>query len=169
MSRVGVKSTFHVRGEVVHQFVSDTKPTKASLLVSPTVTTQDESKEKQVTGRFDYTYTGRHDHGDLPPLKSGGVHGELIQALQNAKADSDTFLTELIERHREQKRECSLEGSKSVPISSGTGSNFDGVKKMVVRGVDDSADGLGAMDTSGSQASTNTPSSSDPPTKRFRP
>lgn len=27
-------------------------------------------------------YTGRHDHGVLPALKIGGVHGELVQALQ---------------------------------------------------------------------------------------
>lgn len=33
------------------------------------------------TDKFDYRYTGRHDHGTLPALKSGGPHEELISAL----------------------------------------------------------------------------------------
>lgn len=31
--------------------------------------------------KYDHRYTGRHDHGTLPALKSGGPHGQLIKAL----------------------------------------------------------------------------------------
>lgn len=31
-------------------------------------------------------YTGRHDHGLLPALKSGGPHGELLQSLLVSEA-----------------------------------------------------------------------------------
>lgn len=33
------------------------------------------------TGKYDYRYTGTHDHGTLPALKTGGPHGELVKAL----------------------------------------------------------------------------------------
>lgn len=33
------------------------------------------------TDKYDHRYTGRHDHGSLPALKSGGPHEELINAL----------------------------------------------------------------------------------------
>ncbi|CAM9460778.1 unnamed protein product, partial [Ectocarpus sp. 12 AP-2014] len=59
------------------------------------------------TDKYDYRYTGRHDHGTLPALKTGGPHGELAKAILDAKADSDAFLTELINKEasaRESKR-----------------------------------------------------------------
>lgn len=31
--------------------------------------------------KYDHRYTGRHDHGTLPALKSGGPHGQLIKTL----------------------------------------------------------------------------------------
>lgn len=33
------------------------------------------------TGKYDYRYTGRHDHGTLPALKTGGPHRELVESL----------------------------------------------------------------------------------------
>jgi hypothetical protein len=41
-----------------------------------------------------FTYTGRHDHGQLPTLKSDGYLSQLTNALQCAKAACDGFLTE---------------------------------------------------------------------------
>mmetsp|Transcript_1039 Transcript_1039/g.1718 ORF Transcript_1039/g.1718 Transcript_1039/m.1718 type:complete len:156 (+) Transcript_1039:33-500(+) len=42
-------------------------------------------------------YSGRHDHGDLPKLKSAGPGALLIAALQQAKQDCDQYLTECID------------------------------------------------------------------------
>ncbi|CAM9143193.1 unnamed protein product [Discosporangium mesarthrocarpum] len=98
MSLVGVKSTFRVRGKVVHRFSSD-----AGGIGRKEIKCQDaEGGFETDRGQYDYKYTGRHDHGDLPELKFGGVHGELIQALEAGKADSDAYLTDLIGQGRLQ-------------------------------------------------------------------
>jgi branched-subunit amino acid aminotransferase/4-amino-4-deoxychorismate lyase len=41
-----------------------------------------------------FTYTGRHDHGPLPALKSTGYLAELTAALYDAKAACDSLLTD---------------------------------------------------------------------------
>lgn len=33
------------------------------------------------TDKYDYRYTGIHDHGTLPALKTGGPHGEVVKAI----------------------------------------------------------------------------------------
>lgn len=43
-----------------------------------------------------FGYSGRHDHGDLPTLKSTGVNAVLVSALQEAKRECDKYLTERI-------------------------------------------------------------------------
>lgn len=43
-----------------------------------------------------FGYSGRHDHGDLPKLKSAGVNAVLVAALQEAKKECDKYLTERI-------------------------------------------------------------------------
>lgn len=43
-----------------------------------------------------FGYSGRHDHGDLPKLKSIGVNAVLVSALQEAKRECDRYLTERI-------------------------------------------------------------------------
>lgn len=45
-----------------------------------------------------FGYSGRHDHGNLPTLKSGGQIAELLAAMQEAKAESDAILTAEIDR-----------------------------------------------------------------------
>lgn len=43
-----------------------------------------------------YEYSGRHDHGKLPTLKSSGPMAELISSLMDAKAECDKYLTQCI-------------------------------------------------------------------------
>ncbi|CAM9643021.1 unnamed protein product [Pylaiella littoralis] len=95
---VGVKATFSVQGQTVHQFSS-------SAGESPSVAATGVGQQGPVegTGKYDYRYTGTHDHGTLPALKTGGPHGELVKALLGAKEDSDAFLTELINQELAQK------------------------------------------------------------------
>ncbi|CAM9128449.1 unnamed protein product [Ectocarpus sp. 12 AP-2014] len=105
---VGVKATFRVQGQVVHQFDSsgktDSMPPAVAVAAAAVV---GEEGPVEGTDKYDYRYTGRHDHGTLPALKTGGPHGELAKAILDAKADSDAFLTELINKEasaRESKR-----------------------------------------------------------------
>lgn len=52
------------------------------------------------------SFSGRHDNGLLPPLREGGVWGQVIRAVAGAKEDSDTFLTGKIGgREREERME----------------------------------------------------------------
>ena len=43
-----------------------------------------------------FEYSGRHDHGSLPILKTSGPCVELVSALQDAKRECDNYLTKLI-------------------------------------------------------------------------
>jgi hypothetical protein len=43
-----------------------------------------------------FEYSGRHDHGDLPQLRSTGDSARLVTALQEAKAACDEYLTQCI-------------------------------------------------------------------------
>jgi hypothetical protein len=43
-----------------------------------------------------YEYSGRHDHGELPKLKTDGKHALLVAALQDAKRECDRILTQKI-------------------------------------------------------------------------
>mmetsp|Transcript_18498 Transcript_18498/g.24271 ORF Transcript_18498/g.24271 Transcript_18498/m.24271 type:complete len:125 (+) Transcript_18498:164-538(+) len=48
----------------------------------------------------DYTYSGMHDQGPLPPPKEGGDMALLIGCVQEAKKHSDNFLTEVIKKEK---------------------------------------------------------------------
>ncbi|CBJ30078.1 expressed unknown protein [Ectocarpus siliculosus] len=112
---VGVKATFRVQGQAVHQFDSsgkkDSTPAAAAAV--------GEEGPVEGTDKYDCRYTGRHDHGTLPALKTGGPHGELVKAIHDAKADSDAFLTELI------NKEASARDSKRTEADPG-GAALDG-------------------------------------------
>lgn len=43
-----------------------------------------------------FGYSGRHDHGDLPSLKSSGPNSVLVAALLEAKRECDKYLTQRI-------------------------------------------------------------------------
>ena len=50
--------------------------------------------------RFQYTYTGVHDHGKMPELKFGNG---MVQALQKAKVMSNEYLTKKIQEKKDEK------------------------------------------------------------------
>ncbi len=45
---------------------------------------------------YSHAYTGRHDGGDLPPLRTDNVYGHVVAALMQAKAEVDAELVALV-------------------------------------------------------------------------
>jgi len=60
-----------------------------------------------------YGYSGRHDHGILPQMKSDGPHSVLISALYEAKKESDKILTDLI-KEEAINEQCPAEKKQRV-------------------------------------------------------
>jgi hypothetical protein len=56
-----------------------------------------------------YEYSGRHDQGILPELKSDGYLSQLLSAMQEAKDESDRYLTALIGEELKQEEKNSQE------------------------------------------------------------
>ncbi|KAG5189382.1 hypothetical protein JKP88DRAFT_267299 [Tribonema minus] len=53
--------------------------------------------------KYTHAYTGRHDDGALPEMRRGGPHEALMVALMAAQADSDAFLTAVIDYEKQQQ------------------------------------------------------------------
>ena len=49
--------------------------------------------EEARTSNLSYHYSGRHDHGELPQLKTGSKHDKIIGSLLEAKELCGNFLT----------------------------------------------------------------------------
>lgn len=81
-----VSVDFLLNGELKHQV----KITEAGDYDTNKV-----SAESRVSNTT-FEYSGRHDHGDLPQLKSTGPHAVLVSALQEAKKECDRYLTQRI-------------------------------------------------------------------------
>lgn len=48
----------------------------------------------------DYSYSGMHDSGPLPPPKEGGPMADLISYIHAAKGACDEYLTAIIEKEK---------------------------------------------------------------------
>lgn len=48
----------------------------------------------------DYSYSGMHDHGQLPPPKEGGQFAQIIGFVNAAKNASDAYLSGVIEKEK---------------------------------------------------------------------
>jgi hypothetical protein len=74
---------FELNGDLHYSFATDGSKT------------EDRSLPESNIGS--YKYTGRHDYGQLPMMKSSGVQQDIVNALFEAKEKCDNYLTERIE------------------------------------------------------------------------
>ncbi|KAL3941980.1 MAG: hypothetical protein SGBAC_003754 [Bacillariaceae sp.] len=94
-------------------FTSDgTREESASSSSSSGILGKPTTSEKLVPG--DYSYSGRHDHGELPPLRGeqSGV-GKLLGCMKRAQEHNDRFLTKKIQEHKD--REIKNDGDCDPP------------------------------------------------------
>uniref|UniRef100_A0A7S1UMU8 Uncharacterized protein n=1 Tax=Phaeomonas parva TaxID=124430 RepID=A0A7S1UMU8_9STRA len=84
-------------GAVVHEFRSDPPRVVGDGQLDPLNVPEAEVKgdRGQVVG--DFRYTGRHDNGLMPALREGGGYHAMLQAVKEAKADTDAYLSAVIE------------------------------------------------------------------------
>jgi hypothetical protein len=81
-----VSLEFHLPNEEPIIFPIENKGPCNINYISPVAANSNES----------YEYSGRHDQGKLPDMKSTGPMAEVIAAMQEAKRVSDQFLSERI-------------------------------------------------------------------------
>ena len=76
-----------------------------------------------------YSFTGRHDHGELRPVRAGGPHERVALALAEAKAQTDAFLTAAMAREAAEQAAAAAEPKAPAKHAGG------GADLMVVDGV----------------------------------
>ena len=60
----------------------------------------------------DYSYSGMHDHGPLPPPREGGKFAQIVGFVNAAKKASDKYLTEVIEKEKAHAQPVNSEANK---------------------------------------------------------
>jgi hypothetical protein len=66
-----------------------------NIMEPPVLDMNQVSAEARVSNTM-FEYSGRHDHGNLPELKTSGNCAEVVSAIQEAKKECDSFLTQQI-------------------------------------------------------------------------
>jgi hypothetical protein len=94
--------------------------TSSSSLSSLTFDANEVAEEAR-TSNLSFKYSGRHDHGPLPLLKSSGVNADLVSALLEAKQQCGEYLTELITK----EANGTLLHSSTPPAAGGGGDGGD--------------------------------------------
>jgi hypothetical protein len=83
---VSINFSFH--GNKVNEIHSVNREVDINLVSESALSNNNTSHE----------YSGRHDHGSLPQLKSSGPIAEVIASMLEAKRSCDRYLTECINR-----------------------------------------------------------------------
>lgn len=91
VNKMSVTVEFTIKGDQLKPIVCDTERGSDVNRVH----------EEAKTSNTSFGYSGRHDHGSLPELKSSGSMARLVASLGDAKRESDTVLTEIIKREKQ--------------------------------------------------------------------
>lgn len=87
---MSVSVSITIKGEELTPIVCEAEPRDVNVV----------SEEAKVSNTS-YGYSGRHDHGSLPELKSEGPMARLVASLEDAKRETDQAMTEVINREKE--------------------------------------------------------------------
>mmetsp|Transcript_2129 Transcript_2129/g.3660 ORF Transcript_2129/g.3660 Transcript_2129/m.3660 type:complete len:158 (+) Transcript_2129:49-522(+) len=60
----------------------------------------------------DYSFSGMHDHGPLPPPREGGKFAQIVGFVNAAKKASDKYLTEVIEKEKAHSQPATSESNQ---------------------------------------------------------
>lgn len=86
--------------------------TKDQLQNQPVADSQEELQRRSDYGSqqaaYSYEYTGKHDHGVLPPIQ-GGHYADLLTACQKAKQDTEKLLGPLAQQEIQKKEDHSAD------------------------------------------------------------
>ena len=127
MSREGyiLTSTVRFHGTLKHEFkIGLGDSTVAADSTTHTTTgvaqceTDDAGADLPSKDPFAYTYTGRHDHGDLPKLRSDGPLGALVNAIHSAKADSERFFKPVVAGEKAKVEAKGVAGRKDRTLGT---------------------------------------------------
>ena len=89
---MSVKVSITIHGEKIEPIVCESATRDVN-------TVHEEAKQSNTS----YGYSGRHDHGSLPELKSGsGPMARLVASLEDAKRETDKVMTEVVKREKEE-------------------------------------------------------------------
>ena len=86
---MSVSVEFTIKGEKLKPIICDSEARDVNNV-----------HEDAKTSNTSYGYSGRHDHGSLPELKSSGNMARLIASLEDAKRESDMVITDIIRREK---------------------------------------------------------------------
>lgn len=102
-----VSITFNIRGKETHDIAVHNAPAADLNFV-------DHEKIAAAPGGSSYAFSGKHDHGDLPKMKSEGYEAEVISALIDAKAQCDAYLTQCIslDNGNKPEKKAKIEGDE---------------------------------------------------------
>eukprot|EP01038_Epipyxis_sp_PR26KG_P009284 gene9284-12510_t len=91
-------------------FSFHSNPTHSFSIVNPAPIDINKVSQEAEHSRTSYDYSGRHDHGKLPLLKSTGYMSQVISALLETKNECDRYLTECID--------AEYGGDKTIKLST---------------------------------------------------
>ena len=103
-----VEVNFNFEGVDTHSIATSKSTSKP---YNPNLVAED-ARESNLS----FNYSGRHDHGTLPELKSDGIHNEIVASLIQAKEETGNYLTSLVNNPQSEKKnnknDCESEPKK---------------------------------------------------------
>ena len=77
-----------------------------------------EISEEARMSNTSFKYSGRHDHGDLPKMKSSGYYSKICSALYKAKSTCDELLTNEINSYVKNTKSDFTDSKETLEVEN---------------------------------------------------